>query len=1026
MAIKLRTNKGTALTHLEVDENFASNIYSASLETGSIALYYTASDTFGPTQKVLQIPLQWKIVDGVNIARNGDPGTIVKISGSIQTGLNTTTPGLYSYAGGIDTVADGPYQQVQGAYNISSSSPAAFIVGNGSSTTRSNLIFASASQVQITGSLLITGSNTLIGAKTIIGSVFISGSNTVVGTNTITGSLLVSGASELVGNQTILGSLAQGSGSLALGSGSHAEGLGTVASGSYQHVQGQYNISSSAQSAFILGNGSLITRSNLIFASGSQVQITGSLNITGSLQVTGSIFGDGSKLSSVNALTKVFYVTENGNDSFDGKTLQTSFRTIKRACTASADQYAANPTSQTGSAPYRININVKSGYYSEDAPVIVPAFTTINGNDLRSVIVAPSGSTSGSNLFQLNNATYIYGLRLEGCVLDSLEDPRQGFYFAYQPGAYLTTSPYIQNCTAVNTPFDKFYTPLSFEDGNSQVGNGPGGMIVDDSVLDPYSPLKSMIVDAYTQVAFNGIGICLRGRGYGQMVSFFTNFSRVGVFAIDGGHASLLNSNTTFGDYGLRTSGSRIMINPDTSTVDPAIYTASADLLSTLKGDIQSYEIAFLQASGSTAYTGSVYAGTTESNALLANCKKDAEYLVDALVADLKSSTATNISRFTQGYFKAQDISTNTRYTLPSASNAYTKGVITVIPQKSGSDAGSDGKKFTKDYLLTFNAIADYIYTSSLSAPAKAKVRQLVNTLNHTISSVVLQEKDRYKKVAPNTSAVPTTLVASAATYATTIENARQTIITNEIDYLVATSPNSGRYTNTQENAVVRAKCATDAGQLIDAIKADLLTTGSGYTVRFTQAYFPPISGSTATRVLNSGLGTAVPDASGTYTNIAQDYLRAFTSISSSIVALPGLSEQAKTKVAELIKIPSGSIADLVVANPATSALIQEVTLLEEFGSLITSTSHDFSYAGSGVNYLAFPNNQGGTGKTSVERRIFNEGLGRVYHTSGDETGDFYAGDDFVIRQDTGTIDGRSFSKSVSALTIPINLALEG
>jgi len=76
-----------------------------------------------------------------------------------------------------------------------------------------------------------------------------------------------------------------------------------------------------------------------------------------------------------------------------------------------------------------------------------------------------------------------------------------------------------------------------------------------------------MIVDAYTQVAFNGIGICLRGRGYGQMVSFFTNFSRVGVFAIDGGHASLLNSNTTFGDYGLRASGSRIMVTPDISTV---------------------------------------------------------------------------------------------------------------------------------------------------------------------------------------------------------------------------------------------------------------------------------------------------------------------------------------------------------------------------------------------------------------------------------------------------------------------------
>jgi len=58
-------------------------------------------------------------------------------------------------------------------------------------------------------------------------------------------------------------------------------------------VQGQYNIASSAQSAFIVGNGtSLIARSNLIFASGSLVQITGSLTVTAG--ITGSMLGTAS------------------------------------------------------------------------------------------------------------------------------------------------------------------------------------------------------------------------------------------------------------------------------------------------------------------------------------------------------------------------------------------------------------------------------------------------------------------------------------------------------------------------------------------------------------------------------------------------------------------------------------------------------------------------------------------------------------------------------------------------------------
>jgi hypothetical protein len=62
---------------------------------------------------------------------------------------------------------------------------------------------------------------------------------------------------------------------------SHAEGQSTTAaSGNYQHVQGQFNISSSDQSAFIIGNGtSNNLRSNLVFASGSQFQITGSLSV---------------------------------------------------------------------------------------------------------------------------------------------------------------------------------------------------------------------------------------------------------------------------------------------------------------------------------------------------------------------------------------------------------------------------------------------------------------------------------------------------------------------------------------------------------------------------------------------------------------------------------------------------------------------------------------------------------------------------------------------------------------------------
>lgn len=557
------------------------------------------------------------------------------------------------------------------------------------------------------------------------------------------------------------------------------------------------------------------------------------VSITGSLHVSSLLYGDGSSLTNIGYNEKIFYVSEDGNDSNDGKTQSTSFRTIKTAALAASASLALNPPNPY---PYRTSIRVKTGYYVEEAPITLVSNVSILGDDLRSVVVRPTSGTKGQNLFLMNNGCYAQGLRLEGCEIDNLEDPRSGFFFAFAPGAYISTSPYVQNCSAINTPFTKFYTPLDFDGGNPLVGNGPGGMLIDDSVLDPYSPLRSMIVDSYTQVAFNGIGMCARGRGYGQMVSFFTNFSRVGVYCIDGGHASLLNSNTTFGDYGLRSKGLRMLVKPDMSAVSASIDTSGSLLISANKTNIQAYMTQQLLISGSykeNYYSGSIY------------CYKDSGLIIDSLADDLLSPGAARMSQFTSGMFKGQDVSSGSIFTLPIASgSAFTKGAISVVPRASNVSGSLIG-----DFILAWQFIRKYIVDdpsgnfSTLSTPARNKVNQLMTILIDTVTEV------------------------------------------------------------------------------------DVNGAGAQY--------------------------------------------------------------------------------------------------LQEFGSLITSTSHDFSYAGSGVNFLALPINQGGVGETDLAIRVYQESGGRVYYTAGDETGDQYQGNDFVIRQKTGTIEGRTFYKAVSAQITPLNLALE-
>jgi hypothetical protein len=549
----------------------------------------------------------------------------------------------------------------------------------------------------------------------------------------------------------------------------------------------------------------------------------------------GSFVGDGSKLTNVGYIQKVYYVAEDGSDTNDGKTLSTPFRTIKKATIAASASLALNSVIPV----YRQSIQVKSGYYTEEAPITLVNNVSILGDDLRSVVVKPTTATSGSNLFLMNSATYVHGLRLEGCVIDNLEDPRNGFFFAFAPSASIVTSPYIQNCSAIRTPFDKFYTPLDSGSGNPLVGNGPGGMIVDDSVLDGYSPLKSMVVDSYTQVAFNGIGVCVRGAGYAQQVSFFTNFSRVGTYCIEGGQASLLNSNTTFGDYGLRSKGLRMLVKPDISKVSSSIDQAGSVIIKTEKDSIRNYMIGKLQVSGSynTTYLPS---GTRYTSTL-----KDSGLLIDALCDDLLVSGSARTSQFGSALFKGQDVSVPPAptYTLGIASgSSFTEGAITVFPLISNSSGSLAG-----DFIKSYQYIKTYI----------------VNDPDNKFAGVTAKNK---------------------------------------------------------------------VGQLLD--------------------------------VLIDTVQRVVVDVAGK-------------------------------------------------------------DLLEEFGSLITATSQDFSYAGSGVNFLALPVNQNGVGKTNLDLRVSQENGGRVYYTAGDETGDFYAGNNFVIRQATGTIDGRTFYKAVSAQVTPLNLALE-
>ena len=306
------------------------------------------------------------------------------------------------------------------------------------------------------------------------------------------------------------------------------------------------------------------------------ITISGSLNISGAFSLEGDTvlnatastaqlsldtqLFDGIASEDFGAQKSVIYVSAtDGLDANDGRTLQYPVRTIGKALEIVSASVAEDEDRgddgrfglDSGSNFSGFRVEVAAGTYREDNPLTVPPNTTIWGDGQRVTKVLNNDEVE--DLFWVDSGVYLGEMTFGGMRLDSLADATKGFAVAFKPNAFITTSPYVQNCALISNQENSFLE--LYED----IPKGGGGINVDGDRVNPNSPLASMVLDAYTQVSPNGIGCQVNGRGFIQLVSFFTNFSAYGVKVLNGGQAVLLNSNTSFGDFGLYSSGSRFI-----------------------------------------------------------------------------------------------------------------------------------------------------------------------------------------------------------------------------------------------------------------------------------------------------------------------------------------------------------------------------------------------------------------------------------------------------------------------------------
>lgn len=244
----------------------------------------------------------------------------------------------------------------------------------------------------------------------------------------------------------------------------------------------------------------------------------------------------------------VFYVAPHGADTTaNGRNLAAPFASIKYACQQ---------------APAGSTIFVKTGTYSEQLPITVPANVAIVGDNQRTTIVQPAAGNSDdgttpnnqSTMFLMSNGSILNKMTFVGMTgwvpgttaEDVTTSTIRGVVVRMNPASPVTTkSPYVLECSAI--------------------GSGLIGALVDGTAHN--SGYESMIFHGYTVISDNGIGYWVKDGAKAEIVSCFTYYCYFGYTASGGGQIRALNGNNSYGTWGATSRGFNANETPVTGAI---------------------------------------------------------------------------------------------------------------------------------------------------------------------------------------------------------------------------------------------------------------------------------------------------------------------------------------------------------------------------------------------------------------------------------------------------------------------------
>ena len=722
-------------------------------------------------------------------------------------------------------------------------------------------------------------------------------------------------------------------------------------------------------------------------------------------------------------VTNILYVTQDGSDSNTGKKLGDAKRTIGAAITEAS----------TGTV-----IKVSAGYYIENNPIIIPEQVSIVGDSLREVSVSPQNADE--DLFYVSNGNYIAEMSYTG----TLNSGKAIFAFNPNQVGYFNQSPYIQNCTN--------FIPNSI------------GLKIDGSKA--IGPLKSMVLDSYTQYNQGGIGASITNEGYAQLVSMFTICSDTAIYCGSGAACDLTNSNSSFGNYGLVANGVgplkytgivttatepnafefEIDLTVPTLNIVGASYDNVTGILTATTDNPHQFAVGMGVSLVVLGFTCSFEPGTItypsgnkgyifetvtvapgrfvdSYNLIQANrqeiiddsfdaiaaaypsftnpnpdkCKRDLGYIVDAVSTDVRDYTNRNSIEATRAYFKLDG-------------TLLTTGLAGEVPQTIvGFTSARDMMKLAITNNLTIKDLSLPGDPTNTDPAACANVQSFIDNLVGIITTRI-DSGDLTSTPLPSVSAASTTfsVYVGTSTLPHTYESGGTVNINavrpfdGQVVYFdrlyssvtgITVSVGGTGYSGTAGLTIESPEVdwgipATAVAEVKNGsvISVEMVSNCRGYTTTPKVTFSSPDSG------ISTATGTAI--MSPTYYVIEKS-----TPVSSGICTI--------------------TLSDNVPYAVGVGTLSHSYKQ-----SRVLASGHSLEYIGSGTNIAtALPQN-GGVPIQENETESINGGL--VVFTSTDQAGNFRIGDGVVINQQTGTISGTFYSKSLFSTMTPFILALGG